>query len=100
MPSTPNKGGHENDKPQARRDSEMVLRDIIRRPSRHGHHELDGLSEMKDPHWAEPSYSYWAKRLYRNFLQGGGRPDFFCRWAELNNLPIKKRDARKLVRVK
>ena len=53
-----------------------------------------------DSHWAEPSYSYWAKRLYENFLEKGGRPDFFCRWAELNKLPIRKRDAQKLVRAK
>ena len=52
--------------------------------------------DMKDPHWAEPSYSYWAKRLYENFLEGGGRPDFFCRWTELNHLPIKMPDAQKL----
>jgi hypothetical protein len=50
----------------------------------------------KDPHWIEPSYSYWSKRLYENFLGGGGKPDFFPRWAELNHLPIKKKDAERL----
>ena len=47
MPSTPSKGGHENDKPQAGRDSEMVVRDILRRPSWDGVYELAGLSKMK-----------------------------------------------------
>jgi hypothetical protein len=55
---------------------------------------------MKDPHWTEPSYGRWAKKLYENFLEGGGRPDFFSRWAELNKLPIKKKDAERLGRGK
>ena len=56
----------------------------------------------KDPHWAEPSYGWWAKRLassyYENFLERGGRPESFSRWAELNKLPIKKKDAQRLSR--
>jgi hypothetical protein len=78
----------------------VVVRPVLRGADWDGFRGLAGASEMKDPHWAEPSYSYWAKRLYENFLEKGGRPDFFCRWAELNKLPIKKRDAQKLVRAK
>jgi hypothetical protein len=55
--------------------------------------------DMKDPHWAEPSYGWWAKKLYENYLEVGGKRKFFCRWAELNRLPIKMLDAKKLVKL-